>query len=734
MRLAGFVRVTTMALLLAGSSFQSVGAGLDSASVSALLGGASLPSLPQPTIATGAPGDDASQSPTVIPVQPEEHSSIEAAFNRRLKTSGLIKSAGNGGASSGGGANATANEDLSAGNAPQSSQLKQFGYSVFSNPSSKFSPLTDIPIPPEYVLGPGDELRVQYYGSRSDSLSLTVDRNGMVNVPDIGEIGLSGLSYNIARATLAEQISKKLTGVTASITMGHLRSIRVFVLGDVRNPGTYLVSSLSTLSHVLFASGGPSKNGSLRHIQLKRGGKRIAEIDMYDFLLKGDGKNDKPLMPGDVVFVPPIGDLVAVAGEVTRPGIYEMKQERGVKEIIDLAGRPLHTADKMRVELDRLKPNGEREMVDFDLDKVGKGESLHPGDLVVFYPLLEDLSDYVDLSGSVKRPGRYGFKAGMKLTDLVRSLDDLMPQSYLRRVEITHHTVKDGESRVTSRDEVNLQNALAGDAAANIPLKPYDEVLVRSIADWGEAVQVRVGGEVRFPGTYSVAKGERLSSVIVRAGGFTDVAYFPGVMFTRESIRQQQTEENKRLLKQMQGEVASMEAEVMDMRDKDLMAAKQRTLAEAKKIMSELAAVTPTGRLIVDLPEDGRVEGSNADVELRNGDAIFIPERPSEVLVMGQVYNPVALTFDPKLKRDDYIDMSGGVTRLAKEDDVYVVHASGIVAAGRKLRGSPIKPGDTIIVPEDLDHINLMDGTLTWTKALMQIGVSMATLKTIKVF
>jgi protein involved in polysaccharide export with SLBB domain len=610
--------------------------------------------------------------------------------------------------------------------------LKQFGYNVFSSSTTTFAPVTEIPIPPEYVLGPGDELKIQYYGSRSDTLSLTVDRNGVVNLPEIGEMGLAGMTFNAAKAVLAEQISKRLTGVTSSINMGRLRSIRIFVLGDVRSPGSYLVSGLSTLTHALFVSGGASKNGSLRHVQLKRQGKKIAEIDLYDFFLKGDGRNDRQLLPGDVVFVPPIGQVVAVGGEVARPGIYELQREKNINEIIALAGGVIHTADKARVEIDRLEKSGSRKTVNFDLDAANQSAFIQNGDIVQIHSLPAVKDQYVVLSGAVKRPAQYGYKPNMKMSDLIGSQDNWLPESYLKKVEITHHMVENGEQRVTSRDEVNLESLFAG--GGDIALQPYDEVLVRAIADWGETLKVTLNGQVKFPGVYSLMKGETLASLVDRAGGFTQEAYLPALVLTRESIRKQQFEENKRIIKQIETEIARFELDIVDTRDKDLMGAKQRSLSQAQKMLKEMQSVQAVGRLIIDVPMTGAIKGTSADIALRDGDIITIPEKPGEVLVLGQVYNPAALSFNNKISISEYVDMAGGVTPNAKEDGVYIVRASGIVVAGKKVRNAQIQPGDVIIVPEDLDKLDLLDGTLSWTKVLFQIGVSLASMKAIKVF
>ena len=607
--------------------------------------------------------------------------------------------------------------------------LSQFGYELFSGSPTTFAPTTDIPIPPEYVLGPGDELRIQYYGSRSDSFSLIIDRNGVVNLPDVGEISLSRLTFNQARALLAEQIGQKMIGVTTSISMGRLRSIRVFVLGDVRNPGSYMVSSLSTISHALFVSGGVSKRGSLRHVQLKRHGKKVSELDIYDFLLHGDSSKDGRLNPGDVVFVPPVGELVAVAGEVVRPAIYERRSERNVKDIVNLAGGLLPAADKIRGQIDRLEASGNRQAIDFELTKKGLKTRVSNGDIIQIHTLPSIQDEYVALSGAVKRGGRFGYKKGMHLSDLIESRENLLPQAYLKKAEITHYTVEDGRIRKTSRNEFSLEAFFQ--EGKDVVLQPYDEIVIRSVTDWSESISVSIKGEVLFPGSYPVVKGETLSSLIERAGGYSEDAYLPGALFSRASIREQQAREQKAMIMQMEQEIAYMETSLVGIREASVLASKQKSVAAARQILEKMKQVRPMGRLVIELADLDKLEGSEFDIPLQDGDAFYLPRRPSEVLVIGQVYNTTALLYNSKYTRSDYIEMAGGPTRMADEKAIYIVRASGRVDAGKRYGQNKIKPGDTIVVPEDLEQFNLLDSALDWSKVLMNVGIGVASMKTL---
>ncbi|MEZ5511411.1 MAG: SLBB domain-containing protein [Gammaproteobacteria bacterium] len=248
-----------------------------------------------------------------------------------------------------------------------SKKLRLFGYDLFENNAAAFQPAIDIPVPADYVVGPGDTFVVQLYGKENANYSLTVTREGVVQFPEIGPISLAGLKFSQAQSVIEQTISEQMIGVKSAVTMGTLRTIRVFVLGEAVQPGSYVVGSLSTMTNALFASGGVTEIGSLRNIQLKRQGQVITTLDLYDLLLKGDTRNDARLLPGDVIFIPPQGKTVGIDGEVRRPAIYEIKQERTFAEAIALAGGLLPTAYAQASRVERINDQGERTVLDVDL-------------------------------------------------------------------------------------------------------------------------------------------------------------------------------------------------------------------------------------------------------------------------------------------------------------------------------------------------------------------------------
>jgi protein involved in polysaccharide export with SLBB domain len=524
--------------------------------------------------------------------------------------------------------------------------LKQFGYDLFEGVPSTFAPVSDIQVPVDYIVGPGDTLDIQLYGNEPQNYELTVGRDGRINFPKLGPIMVSGMTFDEAREAIEHRVTKQLIGSRVSVTIGDLRSIRVFVLGEAEKPGSYTVSGLSTMTNALFVSGGVKKIGSLRNIELKRNGRLITTLDLYDLLLHGDTSGDRQLLPGDVIFIPPIGKTVSVYGSVRRPAIYELKTERTAEQAIAIAGGLLPDADAGRGQLERILPSHLRQMHNIDLTSaVGQSTPLDNGDnlkvpeirptlensvvlsgyvyrpgqfeyhaglrlsnvlnsfdelkpgadthyimirrevppeerievisadlkralakpgssadlelrprdqIIVFNlssnrdrilePILRDLElqatpdkpeQVVSIDGRVKAPGRYPLEPAMHVSDLIRAGGSLEDAAYRGEAELTRYVVVDGDARKTEMIPVSLAAIRRGEPGADLQLKPYDTLVIKPIPMWMEPGVIEVAGEVRFPGKYPIHQGETLHSVLLRAGGFTDVAFPYGAVFVR---------------------------------------------------------------------------------------------------------------------------------------------------------------------------------------------------------
>ena len=312
-------------------------------------------------------------------------------------------------------------------------RLPVYGRRLFDEVPTTFAPVERVPVPADYVLGPGDELLIRAWGKIDLDSRVTVDRNGQVYLPRVGTLNVAGLRYEQVEGYLHAAVSALFKDFELNVALGQLRSIQIFVLGSARQPGAYTVGSLSTLVNALFASGGPSATGSMRHIQLRRGNRLLAEFDMYDLVQKGDKSHDVSLLPGDVIFIPPIGAQIAISGNVNEPGIYELKTETTVAAALEGAGGLTSLAGAERVLLERIDNHSTRRVEEFPLDTSGFARLLQDGDVLRIYPLSPKFENAVTLRGNVAQPGRYVWKEGMRVSDLIPSRNFLITRDFWNR-------------------------------------------------------------------------------------------------------------------------------------------------------------------------------------------------------------------------------------------------------------------------------------------------------------
>lgn len=423
-----------------------------------------------------------------------------------------------------------------------SQPLQPYGYDLFAGNPTTFAPATDIPVPVDYVIGPGDTIIVQLYGKENSIQELLVSREGQIQFPEIGPVSVNGLNFGELKARIDELVSEQMIGIKASVTMGALRSIRIFVLGEAYRPGSYTVSALSTMTNALFASGGVKSIGSLRNISLKRRGEQVASLDLYDLLMRGDTRNDARLLPGDVLFIPPLKKTVSIAGEVRRPAIYEIKDEQVTADIIALAGGYLPTAYPQASRVERIDAQGHRTVHDVDLSSArGRSKRLKNGDYIHVYSVLDKLENVVVLSGHVHRPGYFKWRKGMRVSDLVGEVDDLQRHADLNVALLKHQK---GPQGLYEFERVHLSAALRGASWANVQLKPRDELIVLSASEdrsivmqpYVEVLQqqapdrlypntVSIWGNVKFPGQYPLTRNMMIKDVLAVSGGILPETY-----------------------------------------------------------------------------------------------------------------------------------------------------------------------------------------------------------------
>lgn len=576
--------------------------------------------------------------------------------------------------------------------------LRQFGYSLFPGSVSTFAPIQDVPVGPDYILGPGDNLRINIWGAMNNAIVQTVDRNGQVFLPTVGPVKVWGLSFSQADQLIRENLSHYYRGFQTSVSMGGLRTIRIYVVGEVRQPGSFTVSSLSTAINALFAAGGPVRVGSLRNIELKRNHHTVGSFDLYDFLLRGDKTRDFRLESGDTIFIPPIGPVAAIAGEVKRPAIYELNGTTRLEDLIEMAGGLTPQSYLKRVQVIRAKPNAEREVIDVDLASIqGDGASpanieLRNGDLVRIYPTDPRIYNTISLSGEVKQPGEYEFKPDMRLSDLLPP-GSLLREAYPERVEVVRFNEKDLTTQVK---EVNLREIWAVGPDRDFNLRPGDQVTVRT--DFRGRRTVTLTGEVKLPGTYAIMPGERLSSVIKRAGGFNDRAYAKGAVFSRKTVEEVEKKRLEEFLRQQQESILGEAGSMLTPVSLEQQQARQARQTDQINQIKAMAARVTLGRIVIHLNELEKLEGTESDLLLEDGDTLMVPQMPSTVLVMGSLRNPTALIYHEGEDVEYYVNRAGGFSQNADAKQMYLLKSDGSALIGF-LRLKDVEPGDSIVVP-----------------------------------
>ncbi len=421
--------------------------------------------------------------------------------------------------------------------------LKPFGYDLFSNVPTTFAPATDIPVPPEYTVGPGDAVKVQLIGNVKANYTLVVGRNGEIRFPELGPISVAGMPFDELQSLIEKTVAAQMIGTRAVVSLGELRSLRVLITGEAERPGSYTVSGLSTMTNALLVGGGVKPIGSLRNVQLKRGGKVIATLDLYDLLLKGDSSHDARILSGDVIFIPPVEQTAGVAGEIRRPAIYEYKGPATVWDLVGLSGGLTAEAAPQLTKLERVDTARGHVLLDIDLSTAqGRATKLKPGDVLRVSAVRDTLADSVTVTGHAYRTGPAQFRKGLRLTDLLPGVDDLKPNADLHYVLIRRELPPDRRVTVLSAD---IAKAWASpQSEANILLSPRDTIMVfdlestraeqltpvlsdlnRQSTSTQPSQIVNIGGNVRQPGAYPLEAGMTVAD-LVRAGGSLDEAAF----------------------------------------------------------------------------------------------------------------------------------------------------------------------------------------------------------------
>ena len=717
------------------------------------------------------------------------------------------------------------------------SRLERFGSDVFVNRafsaasrgiSGKDIPL-DVPLGPDYVVGAGDRLTIELWGGVTLTIIRIVDRDGRILLPEAGAIQVAGLSLGKVQDLIEGALKPQYRNAQVAVTVSGLRSVRVYVVGDVQRPGGYDISSLATPLSALYAAGGPTPVGSLRTVLHYRGTSLVEEVDLYDFLLHGIRKGSAPFESGDTLLVPPAGPQVAVSGAVKRQAIYELKRGQGTLDaVIADAGGLTAAASTDNIKIERINSNRQRETVALPHNAdppPGEDDPLpafnvRDGDRITVEPILPYSQRAVYLAGHVVRPGRLAYADGMRLSDVIHSYQDMLPEpaargeivrlvppdlhaetidfsvsgvltgasnidlrpfdtirifgryqvdvpkvtirgevmrpgeypmykgmtaaqlvrmaggfkrdALLENADLTSYEVSDGNQVNEKLRTVRIGAAVSGDdAGADTLLKPGDILAIHQITNWeniGESVTIE--GQVRFPGSYGFQDGERLSSVLRRAGGFLPTAYPAGAVLIRVQVKGLEQSSRDELIRQIESNSAAARLSPT-LSGSNAGNALQLIKTQQEQVIADLRNHPPTGRMVIHISADtDHWANTPEDIELRPGDELTIPKQPGFVLVTGQVYNATALTFSPGKTASWYLSHAGGTNASADRKEIFVIRANGSVVGRRSggLFGGDVlsvrlNPGDVVVVPQ-----KIVGGSQIWRNLLTtgQLAASVA--------
>ena len=650
-----------------------------------------------------------------------------------------------------------------------------FGRNIFNTHNLTFEPSANLPTPPNYRLGAGDQVIIDIWGANQISIHETISPDGAININNIGMIYLNGMTVSQAAEHLRHKMNKIYAGLSdenptshLKLTLGNTRTIQINVMGEVLRPGTYALSAFSTVFHALYRAGGVSNIGSMRDIQVVRNGKSVAQVDVYDFIMHGKTNDDIKLQEGDVIIVSPYEALVKIEGNVKRPMRYEMKKDETVATLLKYAGN--FSSDAYTRSMKLIRQNGKEYQL-FTIDDIDySGFKLADGDVLTVDGILERFENKLEIQGAVYRPGIYQLGADLQtLKELVAKADGLMEEAFLTRavlnrqhedmtreviqvdlkgimngtkpdialkrndvlyipsihdlqnlgnVEIFGKVARPGkfiyadnmtledliiqaggllESASTIKVDVSrriknpkstsstaeisemftfaLKDGFVIDGEIGFTLKPFDQVFVRKSPTYLEQVNVRVDGEIEYAGTYALThKSERLSDLVKKAGGLNKFAYANGAKLFRRA--------NDEEISRMRSVVNMMEREL------------------GEKIVDSLNInIEHVYSVGIDLVAALENPGGDADIVLREGDRLTIPEMTNTVKINGAVMMPNTVTYNRDMSVKDYIGQAGGYSNGARKSKAFVIYMNGQIAKVKKSDKAKIQPGCEIIIP-----------------------------------
>ena len=633
-----------------------------------------------------------------------------------------------------------------------------FGYEIFGYLPATFEPLAAGPVDPDYPIGPGDEVVVQIWGDNQFTHAAVVSREATISVPDIGQVVLNGLSLAQAKRLITDRLGTVYSGIRArrpttfvDVTLGKLRTIQVFILGDVVRPGGYTISSVATVLNALYNAGGPTPRGSMRDVRIIRHNQIYQHADLYGYILTGSKAADVRLQSGDVVFVPPVGRVTAVIGEVHRPSIYELRPGEALQDLLRLAGGVLSTAVIDRALIDRVVPFAQRDSLqgqdrialDIPLKPIladsTQNPELHDRDIVQIFRVGDVRKNTVEITGNpVIHPGVFQWHPGMHISDLIHDAGGFDPDVYMDRAQI----FRTNADLTRTMRSFNLSKALANQGDDNLLLQELDSIAVASVWDIRDRHTVNISGSVRKPGSYEFLDGMTVMDLVFRAGGLKESAYKMQAEVSRVDSSTVATKKAAEVYQvAITGDYAVHSADstfalqqwdqvfVREIPDWDLQRnvtitgevqypgtySLEKDTERLSSLLKRAGGLKSTaypraaqftrakgnaGRLAVDVESVAKGKKKN-NLVLEEGDQLFIPREPKTVKVAGEVGFPASVLYEGGRSLGYYIDQAGGYTDNSDKGRVKVIQPNGRVKSARKIWWDPSpEPGSLVLVPK----------------------------------
>lgn len=647
-------------------------------------------------------------------------------------------------------------------------ELEVFGMDFFSNPSTTYAPLDQVSPPADYRISVGDALDIKVWGAVTMIQRVLVDASGQIFLPQVGPISVAGKRYGEIDAFLRTAIGRQFRGFEVQASLAHQKSLQIYVTGAVRSPGAYTVSGFSSLVNALLVSGGPTTEGSLRRIELRRGGALVGTFDLYGLLLDGDKSLDLSLQAGDVIHIPPVQGQVAIVNGVLKPAVYEIKPGESLHSIVRWAGGLGLDADARDIRRERVAADSGLKVERFAMVDSGKGCILRDGDIFYLSHKTQKFENAVTLRGHSRLTGRFPWKQGMRIRDLLPQVSDLIPDKFWlqmnslpqsadiaavpleRRLDLNWEYAMVqrmvGDSLRIEVIPFNLGNAMRDASSAdNMALQPGDAVTVFSATDIAVPVRfrpiyVRLEGEVQRGGLYKARFGETLRDVVARAGGLSKQAYVYGAKFLRKSTAEVQRVNYRQVVDEMQrqfeGNVANILGSASTPEESRLL---QNQVDAQRRWFIDLKSFEPEGRLVLELKPSTDLElGDIPEIPLEDGDVLSIPSVPSTIGVFGEVARQSAFLYREGKDVGDYLSSAGGAAKHGDPSAAFVIRADGTLVGEAdygflfwQLSSMTILPGDALVMPRKLESSRWLVQLKDWSQILANFGLSAAAIATL---